>query len=143
MTHPLWALLLALAACSPVSESGAARDAGGSLMQRTFHIAQLEEAGTPFVIPARCMSACTMYLGLSTACAQPGGVFGFHSVSLRGPADPAAVIDTLNRTMAGYYPPRLERWFLGEGPGRTRSTDFVMIPASELIARGEVRACAS
>ena len=112
-------------------------------MQRAFHIARLEATGTPFVIPARCMSACTMYLGLSTACAQPGGVFGFHSVTLRGPADPVAVIDRLNRTIAGYYPSRLERWFLNEGPGRTRSATFVMIPASELIARGEVRACPS
>lgn len=143
MMRSLWALLLTLAACSPASESGAPRDAGGSLLQRTFHIAQLEAASTPFVIPSRCMSACTMYLGLSTACAQPGGVFGFHSVSLRGPADPDSVIDTLNRSMVGYYPPRLAQWFLDEGPGRTRSRAFVMVPASELIARGEVRACAS
>ena len=134
-------LLLILVSCAPLAESGAPRDAGGFFAQRVLHIAQLERAGTPFVIPSRCLSACTMYLGLSTACAQPDGVLGFHSVDLPGQVAFVAVVDALNRKMAEYYPPRLEQWFLEEGPGRTRSTAFVMIPASELIAKGEVRPC--
>jgi hypothetical protein len=135
-------LLCVLAACVPVAtEIGTERDTGGSFVAYEAQVARLAREGTPFVIPRYCASACTMYLSLPQACAHRDGVFGFHSARLRGPIEAPAVVDALNQRMASHYPERLRRWFLEEGPGRDRSSRIVRIPARDLIARGEVRAC--
>lgn len=140
MRFLLLAGALALAACSVPSSgippSGAAYDRGGNITARTLHIAALEASGEPFTVPTRCMSACTMYLSLSTACFPRDGVLGFHSASAPGRFGPAEF--TANRILARHYPDRIAAWFLA---GPAHSSDLVMVPMADLIDRGEVRGC--
>jgi hypothetical protein len=131
------ALALLLAAAPAAAEPR--RDAGGSVLLRAAEIAVLEATGTPREIRGECLSACTMYLGLSTACFGRGARLGFHGPRMPGglPMPPAA-FEMASRLMAAHYPPRIAAWFLAEGrhvPG------MVMIPASVLIERGEARPC--
>ncbi len=63
------AVLLAVAVFAPVQRAEAMevrKDMGGSVEERLAEIARLEQAGTPVRIVGTCVSACTLYLGLST-----------------------------------------------------------------------------
>lgn len=136
-------LLLVLATGAQAQELApprtATRDPGGSVMMRAAEIRDLEARGEEKRIAGECMSACTMYLGLSTACFEPGTILGFHGPRLAyGLPMPAAVFDSVSRTMASYYPPRIARKFME----KWRFTEgMVRIRADRLIARGEARAC--
>ena len=123
--------------------SGAEQDDGGSVIQRLAHIAALERAGTEFVVPRMCYSACTLYIGLSTACFREDGWLGFHSSWYNGAstAETEDWVSRFNFLMASVYAVksvRLANWFL-EGPAKERK--LTMVRASELIERGEVRGC--
>lgn len=138
LRHLALAGALALSACS-VPPSGGAMDPGGNIGERAAQIARMEATGDPFVAPRMCLSACTMYLALSTACFPRDGTLGFHSA--RNPVLPGLSDRAGNLFLAGFYAkasPRLARWFL-DGPAR--SDAMVMVPAAELIERGEARAC--
>lgn len=141
-----------LSACAPSIDagetfppSGARVDNGGDLNAYVARIERMREEGARYRVARRCSSACTMYLALPGACFPPDGVLRFHSVSgrLLGARVPVPdfIINRANRRMASFYPPRLRAWFLEEGPGATRSTEFVAITARELARRGELRLC--
>jgi hypothetical protein len=80
-----------------------------------------------------------MYLGLSTACFEPGTVLGFH-----GPTMPfglemnRAQFRAITQAMASYYPPRIRGHFMRDW---RHSTRFHRVPVERLIAQGEARAC--
>ncbi|TNC73797.1 hypothetical protein [Rubellimicrobium roseum] len=130
--------LALLAACAAATDEPA-RDPGGSVALRVIEIGALEARGEEKRVSGECLSACTMYLGLSTACFEPDAVLGFH-----GPRFPwgwrmsEAQFEAVSRTMAAYYPPRVARLFLRDW---RHGDDFVRIPARNLIDRGEARAC--
>lgn len=134
-------LLAALAACTPdlSPERGAGRDPGGSVALRVMEIGVMEARGVEKRVSGECLSACTLFLGLSTACFEEDAVLGFHGPRMAGgrPMSPRQ-FDGITRSMAEFYPDRLARWFLEEGRHRQ---EMVRIPARELIARGEARAC--
>jgi hypothetical protein len=141
--RPALLLALVMAAGAQAQElsptRSPARDPGGSVVLRAAEIRDLEARGEEKRISGECMSACTMYLGLSTACFEPGTILGFHGPRLAyGLPMPAPVFDSVSRTMASYYPPRIARRFLD----KWRYSDYlVRIRADRLIARGEARAC--
>ena len=141
MIRPL--LLLALATTAQAQELSPLRavnhDPGGSVVLRAAEIRDLETRGQEKRISGECLSACTMYLGLSTACFEPGAVLGFHGPRLAyGLPMPPALFDSISRAMASYYPPRVARRFLSKW---RYSDHLVRIRAERLIARGEARAC--
>ncbi|MBP1805942.1 hypothetical protein [Rubellimicrobium aerolatum] len=130
-------LLLLLAAGPALADRP--RDPGGSVALRVLEIAALEARGEEKRVAGDCLSACTMYLGLSTACFEPDAVLGFHGPRLAWglPMTPAT-FEAVTRTMAAYYPPRIARRFLDDWRHTPR---FARVEASRLIARGEARAC--
>lgn len=113
-------------------------DPGGGLQARVAEIAALERLGVEKRISGECLSACTMYLGLSTACFEPDAVLGFHGPARLGGTLSPERQAVAAAVMATYYPPRLAAWFL-QGPAR--SDVLVRVRASDLIAAGEARAC--
>ncbi len=131
-------LLLALAAPAAPAET---RDRGGSLALRMLEIRLLEARREPKRIRGECLSACTLYLGLSTACFDRDAVLGFH-----GPVLPLglpmsdAQFEAVTTAMAAFYPPRIARLFLDDW---RHSDRFARVPARDLIERGEARACES
>lgn len=135
---------LLLAACadlpgelSPARTAG--HDPGGSIALRAMEIGALEARRQEKRIAGECLSACTMYLGLSTACFESGTVLGFHGPRLAlGLSMGPEQFDSLSRTMASYYPPRIARKFMETW---RHSDGMVRIQADRLVARGEARAC--
>jgi hypothetical protein len=138
------AALLCLLACADVSDElnpqrGPTRDPGGSVALRVIEIGTLEARRQEKRVAGECLSACTMYLGLSTACFEPDAVLGFHGPRLAFGLDMSSVqFEAITRTMASYYPPRIARKFMEEW---RHSERFHRVPASRLIARGEARPC--
>jgi hypothetical protein len=132
-------LLMAVLAAPALAEPGRVRDRGGSVALRILEIAALEARGEEKRVSGECLSACTMYLGLSTACFEPGTVLGFHGPTLPfGMEMTQARFDAITRAMADYYPPRIRRNFMRDWRHRQR---FHRVPVERLIARGEARAC--
>ncbi len=138
------AALLCLVACAdvlggPNPQRGPARDPGGSVALRVIEIGALEARRQEKRVSGECLSACTMYLGLSTACFDPDAVLGFHGPRLAfGLAMTSGQFEAITQTMASYYPPRIAKRFLDDW---RHSDRFHRIPAARLIARGEARAC--
>jgi hypothetical protein len=139
MRRLLLAILLAACASPGAAERSPGRDPGGSVALRVLEIAVLEARGEEKRVSGECLSACTMYLGLSTACFERGATLGFHGPTLAfGVEMTAARFEAITQAMASYYPPRIARLFMDDWRHRQ---DFARVPASRLIARGEARAC--
>ncbi|TNC50772.1 hypothetical protein FHG66_07280 [Rubellimicrobium rubrum] len=136
------AALLCLFACADVQDDAdrsPLRDRGGSVALRVIEIGTLEARRQEKRVSGECLSACTMYLGLSTACFEHDAVLGFHGPRLAFDLPMTGMqFEAITQTMASYYPPRIARQFLEEW---RHSCSFHRIPASRLIARGEARAC--
>lgn len=57
-------------------------DGGGSIFEYILKYGELRQINKPIRVSDICLSACTMVLGLAKpgqACAEPSGLFGFHS----------------------------------------------------------------
>ena len=136
------AALLCLFAWADVHDDAgrsSSRDRGGSVALRAIEIGALEARQQEKRVSGECLSACTMYLGLSTACFEQDAVLGFHGPRLAFNLPMTGMqFEAITQTMASYYPPRIAKQFLEEW---RHSRSFHRIPASRLIARGEARAC--
>lgn len=143
MLRALLAVLMLIAVGAQADELSPDRspthDPGGSVFLRAIEIARLEASGTPVRIGGTCNSACTMYLGLSTACFERDAVLGFHGPRLPwGLPMSRAQFDEVSSLMASYYPPRVAKAFMDRWRHRDR---LRKIRASRLIERGEARPC--
>lgn len=116
-------------------------DMGGSVRERLAKIRALEAQQVPVRITGTCVSACTMYLGLSQACVTPQARLGFHgpSTRLRGMPLPRAEFERLSQEMAQHYPPAIRAWFLADA--RMVTGDYITITGAEAIRMG-ARPCA-
>lgn len=147
---------LGLSACSlALPPPGLAYDGGGNVAERAAQVARIVADGRPHVAPADCRSSCAMLLAAPNVCWPEGAVLRVHSARI-GDLDPAlvdaaldlagvevraaGVVDRLNLLQAAHFPPSLRQAFL-DGPARTRSTDYLVVPVADLVARGEARAC--
>ncbi|MEC9292312.1 MAG: hypothetical protein VX730_07925 [Pseudomonadota bacterium] len=119
-------------------------DDGGLVYPRIHYIENVIEARNQSVriIAPECISACTMYLGVSNVCTAPYTRFMFH-----GPWDSSVANYTetpafqhTSRAIARYYPAPIRRAFMKSyrhlGP-----YEFHTITGEELIAAGHIRAC--
>lgn len=132
---------LLLWSCGPVADSAGApgRDGGGSVVARAGEIVALAARGEERRVGGECLSACTLYLGLATACFEEGAILGFHGPRRSdGTALPPLRFEATSRLMASFYPPGVAEWFMAEA---RHSHALIRVPAADLIARGEARAC--
>ena len=116
-------------------------DKGGSVVERARLIRQYRAQGTRLEIRGQyCMSACTMYLGLSGTCVAPDTIFGFHGPSSRiyGIGLRPEVFEHWSKIMADHYPEPLKSWFLKTG--RHRTVGFNTYNGRQLIGMG-ITAC--
>ena len=92
-------------------------DWGGDLEARAYELQDLEAAGTPVRVRGDCQSACTLYLGLSRTCVEPGSLWMFHGPRAPdgAPALPPEWVERYAQGMAELYPAPLAAWFLAEG----------------------------
>ena len=126
------------------------RDMGGSLYLRLQEVAALEKAGTAVEIRGTCGSACTLYLGLDTACVHPRARLLFHgalfppgAAQANGvtPAQAERAIAIWNTLTAAAYPPALGDWFLREA-AHLQDTEYKALSGAQVIGMG-AKACTS
>jgi len=112
-------------------------DPGGAVAPRIRLVERYRSEGVHVEIRGRfCMSACTLYLGLTNTCVTRDTAFGFH-----GPASPIRGIglspkafDYWSRRIAAYYPEPLRSWYINEG--RNMTMGFQSYSGSQLIRMG-------
>ena len=75
-------------------------------------IRQLRSSGQRVEVRGTCLSACTMYLGLTNLCITPSAEFGFHGPTRNGRKLPAEEFDHWSLVMARDYTPQLQRWYM-------------------------------
>lgn len=117
-------------------------DLGGSVKRRIQDIQALHASGRRVEIRGeRCLSSCTMLLGLSTSCVNPRTTFGFHGASRNGDALPVPVFNRVSQVIAQHYPPPLRSWYMEVA--RYSITDLHFLTGAELIELGAARPCSS
>lgn len=84
-------------------------DYGGDLMDRMQTFEMLEKTQVTIPVEGVCISACTMYLGLSKVCVKPGTIFGFHSAA-HYDGENWVLSPFGNAVMMGYYPEPIKKW---------------------------------
>lgn len=112
------------------------QDYGGDIAARSQRIAQMYATGQSVAVTSgKCLSACTMYLGLPGTCVGPNAVFGFHGpAGVGGRPLSAADFDAWSRIMSIYYPPQLRDWFMSEA--RYRTSNYIPVSGAQLIRMG-------
>ena len=140
------ALAVLILAGSPGAEAGQIvvirNDPGGAVDDRMRLVQSYRQSGKQVEIRSGyCLSACTMYLGLSSTCIAPDTVFGFHGPSsqMYGISLPPAAFEHWSTVMAAHYPEPLKSWFLKKG--RYRTVGFYNYSGRQLINIG-IRECA-
>ncbi len=119
-------------------------DFGGNIYPRIHYIENVIEKKNQSVriLAAECVSACTMYIGVTNVCTAPYTRFKFHGPWVAG--DPSYVgspaFNRASRAIARYYPPSIRQAFMASyrhlGP-----YEFHTITGEELIAAGYIKAC--
>lgn len=112
-------------------------DPGGHLPSRVEMIKDLRRQQRRVEIrDGYCISACTLYLGLSTTCIGRNARFGFHGPNNRvqGIGLPPDLFEHWSQVMASHYPAPLRRWFMSKG--RMVTVGFYEISGAELIGMG-------
>jgi len=121
----LTALVLASPAGAEAVHMGGGRyrvegDRGGVISDRLLEITRLRGTARRVEITGTlCLSACTLYLGLSQTCVNGDTRFGFHGPTHFGSPLSPQDFDYWSAVVARQYPPRLRRWYLREGRART------------------------
>lgn len=90
--------------------SGLNIDYGGDLITRMQVFEMLENTKVAIPLEGVCISACTMYLGLSKVCVKPNTVFGFHSAYNYNENGEPVKSKFGNSILMQYYPPAIEKW---------------------------------
>lgn len=89
-------------------------------------------------IGGACFSACTIYLGVPGACAEPTAVFGFHAAYYPGQfgAPPDALVAGATAAMLSSYPAAIKAWL-----GHRLSVGMRYLPAWRAARMGAVPLC--
>jgi hypothetical protein len=112
-------------------------DLGGPIIERMKRVERMRARGEGAAIPhGRCISACTLFLGLPETCIGPNVEFGFHgpSAASYGLGLPPDEFEEISRAMAQYYPAIIREWFLNSA--RYNTLTYVSVSGSELIRLG-------
>jgi len=92
-------------------------DNGGRIGPYLARYQMLRQRGEYVIVDGKCMSACTIVLGLisrNRLCVTPNAVFGFHAAWL---PNSGAIISSQEATryLMQYYPPQVRRWIAQNG----------------------------
>jgi hypothetical protein len=103
-------------------------DAGGTILEYAERFRHAREAGEKVVIDGRCISACTLVIGMiprDRVCATPRAVLGFHA-AFRRTSDGGTIASTdATQFMMNTYPPEVRKWIRDRG-GLTTQMLFLM-----------------
>lgn len=142
-------LLMALACLAVVTAAGLAtaasaapgggtiiirNDRGGSLGERGDLIRRLRATGQRVELRGTCLSACTMYLGLSNICVAPSARLGFHGPTRNGRKLSHEDFDHWSWVMARNYNAPLQSWYMEKA--RFRTSGYYQLSGAELIRMG-------
>jgi hypothetical protein len=112
-------------------------DLGGAVEERMRQVDRMRAQGQGAAIPyGRCISACTLYLGLPDTCVGRSAVFGFHgpSARTRGLGLPLGEFDRVSHAMANYYPEPVRSWYLSTA--RHIIGTYYQVSGAQLISMG-------
>jgi hypothetical protein len=116
-------------------------DLGGPVEERMRRIERMRARGEAVAIPyGRCISACTLYLGLPDTCVGPSAEFGFHgpSAGTAGLGLPPDEFYRISGAMAQFYPAPVREWFLTTA--RYTKLTYLRVSGAQLIELG-VKQC--
>jgi hypothetical protein len=109
-------------------------DIGGTILDYAERFRHAREAGEQVVIDGRCLSACTMVIGMmprGRVCVTPNAILGFHA-AFRRTADGSIVASTdATKFMFNAYPPEVRKWINQRG-GLT--AQMIFLTGRELVA---------
>jgi len=98
-------------------------DRGGLVRERATQIEAIRQAGDRVEIRGRrCLSSCTMYLGLENVCVSAKTTFGFHGPTYYGKALAPDRFEYWSTVMADHYPAPIRDWFMAKGRYKTKGT---------------------
>jgi hypothetical protein len=107
-------------------------DNGGTILEYAQRFHQARQAGDRVIIDGKCLSACTMVIGMvprDRICATPRAMLGFHAAFSRT-SDGGTVASTeATKFMMNSYPPAVRKWINQRG-GLT--TQMIFLMGSEL-----------
>lgn len=130
--------LLTMVAAPVAAQTNAAivvqSDRGGLIGQRSQQIGDFRAAGQRVELRGTCLSACTMYLGLTNTCVASNATFGFHGPTRNGQPLPKREFEHFSQLMADNYREPLRSWFMTTA--RYRTTGYYQLSGAELIRQG-------
>jgi hypothetical protein len=113
-------------------------DLGGPVEERMRRVERMRSRGEGVAIPyGRCISACTLYLGLPNTCVGRQAEFGFHgpSAATRGLGLPFGEFQRISQQMANYYPEPLRSWFMSTAR-HIINASYYRVSGAQLIQLG-------
>ena len=127
----LWVLLFAVAAALHATPACAALrisdDTGGRIGTYIETFTAARDAGERVVIDGRCLSACTLVLGIvprARICATQNATFGFHAAWMPDGAGARVISAAGTRALWNIYPPAVRQWIRRKG-GLAREMIFL------------------
>jgi hypothetical protein len=112
------ALFLAWTALPACAAMVVADDVGGKMEDYTSKFRQLRRSGETVVIDGKCLSACTMLLGMIPAnrvCATQNAVLGFHAAWMYDTAGNRVASPAGTRDLMRTYPASVRAWIARTG----------------------------
>ena len=111
-------LSTALTVTSAFATEIISNDIGGKMRDYATHFRQLRDSGEPVVLAGRCVSACTMVLGLVPSdrlCATPNAVLGFHAAWMFDNSGKRVVSSSGTEDLMRTYPAPVRAWITRQG----------------------------
>jgi hypothetical protein len=93
-------------------------DIGGKMQDYTTRFQQVRDSGEPVVIAGKCVSACTMVLGLVPSdriCATQNAVLGFHAAWMFDSSGKRVVSASGTEDLMKTYPAPVRAWIARRG----------------------------
>lgn len=131
------AIVFALAGSSARATVVLSDDIGGKMEDYTSRFQQLRRSGESVVIDGRCLSACTMVLGLlprRRVCATENAVLGFHAAWMYDTAGNRVASPAGTKDLMRAYPSPVRAWISHNG-GLKPTMMYLKGPALAAIVR--------
>jgi hypothetical protein len=107
-------------------------DRGGTILEYAERYAQVRQTGEQVIIDGKCLSACTMVIGMvarDRICATPKAMLGFHAAFVRTTDGGTLASTDATKFMMKAYPPEVRKWIKQHGGLTTR---MLFLMGSEL-----------
>jgi hypothetical protein len=119
----LWRLIAAVVSTALTVTSASATviisaDIGGKMQDYTTRFRQVRDSGEPVVIAGKCVSACTMVLGLvpnNRICATQNAILGFHAAWMFDNSGKRVISASGTEDLMKTYPAPVRAWIARRG----------------------------